>query len=137
MMVAFLQLALVRRLRHVRIGRRLAVAVLLMGIPFLALSVTGAMLIVVVTIILFTLGEIAWAAAAQMLIADMAPAGGEGRYLGVYAATLPAGTALGPLVGLRARSAWGDTGMWYANAGIALMAGSAYLVLSRFLRADE
>lgn len=117
-LVIALQLRVVTRLAAVPLPVQAAAAVLLMGLPFLLLPLSIAA--VAAALVLFTLGEVIWAPAAQTMVTDHAPPGREGAYLGAYAATLPIGLAAGPMIGFQTRAAWGDTAMWLVVAALAV-----------------
>jgi MFS family permease len=68
------------------------------------------------------LGEMLWVPPSQGLIARLAPESMRGAYLGASSGIWPIAFALGPLLGLQVRSAWGDTAMWCAVAGASAIA---------------
>lgn len=121
-LVVALQLRVVTRLAAVPLRTQAAAAVLLMGLPFLLLPLSIAA--TAAALVLFTLGEVIWAPAAQTMVAGHAPSGRQGAYLGAFAATLPIGLAAGPLIGFQTRAAWGDTAMWLVMAALALTAAA-------------
>ena len=123
-LVIALQLRVVARLRPVPLPTQAAAAVLLMGLPFLLLPLSIAA--IAAALVLFTLGEVIWAPAAQSMVTDHAPAGRQGAYLGAFAATLPVGLAAGPMIGFQVRAAWGDTAMWLVVAAAAVVAAALY-----------
>jgi predicted MFS family arabinose efflux permease len=126
-LVIFLQLRITQKVRRVALPLQVAAAVLFMGIPFLLIPLSGALTIVAIALILYTIGEIVWAPAAQSLVSECAPAGRQGAYLGAFATTLPIGQAIGPLIGLQVRAAWGDTAMWLINGAVTIGAAMIYL----------
>jgi predicted MFS family arabinose efflux permease len=126
-LVIALQLRVVTRLAAVPLPTQAAVAVLLMGLPFLLLPLSVAA--VVAALVLFTVGEVIWAPAAQTMVTDHAPPGRQGAYLGAFAATLPVGLAAGPMIGFQTRAVWGDTAMWLVIAAVAI--ASAALLARR------
>jgi len=126
-LVITLQLRVVEWLRRVPLPTQVAIAVLLMGGPFLLLPISSAIIIVAMMMVLYTMGEIIWAPAAQSLVSRHASADHQGAYLGAFAATLPIGLSLGPLIGFQIRAAWGDTAMWLVNGIIAAVAAMMYL----------
>jgi predicted MFS family arabinose efflux permease len=125
-LVIALQLRVTERLRRVPLSLQATAAVLLMGGPFVLLPVSTAVTVVAITLVLYTLGEVIWAPAAQSLVAGLAPPGRQGAYLGAFAATLPIGLAVGPLIDFQIRAAWGDTAMWVINGAIAVVAAAVY-----------
>ncbi|MEO9177089.1 MAG: MFS transporter, partial [Gaiellales bacterium] len=61
---------------------RLAVGVVAMGTPFLLVTVSAALPLVIVMLLIFVLGEMLWAPTSQALIARIAPDDLRGAYLG-------------------------------------------------------
>ena len=110
---------------------RLAVGVAAMATPFLLVSVSTALPLLILMLLLFVLGEMLWAPPAQGLIARMAPDDMRGAYIGASSAMWPAAFALGPLIGLQVRSALGDTAMWCSVAIIGALAIALYGVAER------
>jgi predicted MFS family arabinose efflux permease len=107
---------------------RLAIGIVAMGTPFLLVSVSTALPLLILMLLLFVLGEMLWAPPAQGLIARMAPDDMRGAYLGASGAMWPAAFALGPLIGLQVRSALGDAAMWVAIGLIGLVAILLYAI---------
>jgi MFS family permease len=110
---------------------RLAVGIVAMATPFLLVSVTTALPLLILMLLLFVLGEMLWGPPSQGLIARLAPDEMRGAYLGASGAMWPAAFALGPLIGLQIRSAFGDTAMWVGIALIGLAAIALYAVATR------
>lgn len=106
-LVIALQLRVVEWFRRVPLTTQVAVAVLLMGLPFLLLPVSSAVIAVSTMLVLYTVGEVLWAPAAQSLVSSHASAAHQSAYLGAFAATLPIGLSIGPLIGFQVRAAWG------------------------------
>jgi MFS family permease len=129
--VVLFQLRLTERVGKVSEFTRLAVGIAAMGTPFLLVSFSTALPLVVLLLLIFVLGEMLWAPPSQGLIARMAPDDMRGAYLGASGAMWPAAFALGPLIGLQVRSAFGDTAMWIAIAIIGAFAIVLYAVATR------
>jgi predicted MFS family arabinose efflux permease len=111
-MVTFFQLRLTRRVAHVPAVIKLAVAMLLMGLPFLLLSVSAALPVVLLVIFVFVIGEMLWVPTSQAVAAGLAPPDLRGAYLGAFSSMGAVGFALAPFTGLLVRDAGGDTAMW-------------------------
>ncbi len=111
-MVTIFQLRLTRRVEHIGPAKKLVVAMLLMGLPFLFLSVSSAIPVVLVVIFIFVIGEMLWVPTSQSIIAGLAPADVRGAYMGAFGSTGAAGFALAPFIGLQIREGGGDTAMW-------------------------
>jgi predicted MFS family arabinose efflux permease len=129
--IVALQLRVTRWTAAVPRGSKLAVAVLLMASPYLLLEVSAALGIIVVVLLVFVLGEMLWAPASEALIANMAPPGLRGLYLGTANAASWTGMALGPAVGLQARDRLGDAGMWLVVLAVGIVGAGLYLAACR------
>jgi MFS family permease len=123
--VVLFQIRLTSRLGGTGEFVRLAVGVAAMATPFLLLSVSAALPLLILMLVLFVLGEMLWVPPSQGLIARLAPEEKRGAYLGASGATWPAAFALGPLLGLQVRGAFGDSAMWVA---IAIVGGLAIIL---------
>jgi MFS family permease len=133
--IVALQLRITRWTAAVPRGRKLAVAVCLMASPYLALEVSAALAVVVAVLLVVVLGEMLWAPASEALVANMAPPGLRGVYLGTANAASWTGMALAPALGLQARAAFGDAGMWLVVLAVGIAGAAAYLVACRRVEA--
>ncbi len=129
--IVALQLRVTRWTSGVPRGRKLALAVLLMASPYLVLEVSAALAVVVAVLLVVVLGEMLWAPASEALIANMAPPGLRGLYLGTANAASWTGLALAPAVGLQARAQFGDAGMWIVVMAVGIAGASLYVVACR------
>jgi predicted MFS family arabinose efflux permease len=121
-MVTFLQLRLTRRFAAVPAAPKLIAAILLMGFPFLLLSVSAAIPVVALVIAVFVVGEMLWVPTSQSIAAGLAPADLRGAYMGAFSSMGAVGFALSPFAGLLVRGAYGDTTMWACYAGLSIVA---------------
>ena len=131
-MVTFLQLRLTRRLSHVPAAPKLVVAMLLMGFPFLLLSVSGALPMFAFVIFVFVVGEMLWVPTSQTVVAGLAPEDVRGAYMGAFGSTAAFGFALGPFVGLQLRGEYGDGAMWAFFAAVSVAAALTGAAAVRF-----
>jgi len=122
--VTLFQLRLTRRVSRVDPAAKLVVAMLLMGFPFLLLSLSSAIPVVVSVLLLFVLGEMLWVPTSQSVVAALAPVDIRGAYMGAFGATSAFGFALAPLFGLQIRASLGDTAMWVGFAAVAVVAAA-------------
>jgi predicted MFS family arabinose efflux permease len=120
-MVTFFQLRLTRRVAHVPAVVKLAVAMLLMGLPFLLLSLSAALPVVLLVIFVFVIGEMLWVPTSQAVAAGLAPADLRGAYMGAFSSMGAVGFALAPFTGLLVRDAGGDTAMWAFFAAMSIV----------------
>ncbi|HEX7254770.1 MAG TPA: MFS transporter [Gaiellaceae bacterium] len=129
--IVALQLRITRRTAATPRGLKLAAGVLLMASPYLALEVSAALPVVIAVLLVVVLGEMLWAPASEALIADLAPPELRGVYLGTANAASWLGLSLAPAVGLQARAAFGDSGMWLLLLAIGVTGAALYLVAWR------
>ena len=121
-LVTLFQLRLTRRVSHVPAAPKLVVAMLLMGLPFMLLSVSAAIPVVMLVITIFVIGEMLWVPTSQSIVASLAPADVRGAYMGAFGGTGAAGFALAPFFGLQVRDTFGDGAMWGMFAGLSVVA---------------
>ena len=123
-MVTIFQLRLTRRVSRYPAAPKLVVAMLLMGFPFLLLSVSAAVPVVLLVIVVFVIGEMLWVPTSQTIIAGLAPPDIRGAYMGAFGSGSAVGFALAPFFGLQIRSGYGDTAMWGFFAVASLVAAA-------------
>ena len=120
-MVTLFQLRITARTARVPASVKLSTAILLMGLPFLALTRTGALPVVAAVIFVFVIGEMLWIPTSQAVVARIAPADIRGAYIGAFGSTFAIGFALTPFIGLQVRGAAGDAAMWMLFTGLAVV----------------
>jgi len=131
-LVTLFQLRLTKRVERYPAAPRLALAMLLMGWPFLLLSVNASIAVMAVVILIFVLGEMLWIPTSQAIVAGLAPPDLRGAYMGAFASTSSAGFALGPFFGLQIRGGYGDTAMWGFFAAVSVVAALTGIVACRY-----
>ena len=122
LLVTIFQLRLTRRVTNIPAARKWAVAMLLMGFPFLLFGLSSALPLIVFVLVVFVIGEMLWVPTSQSIVAGLAPDDLRGAYMGAFGGTAAAGFALAPFLGLQVRGAAGDTAMWAAFAVAAVIA---------------
>lgn len=120
-MVTLFQLRLTARVVHVPASVKLTSSVLLMGLPFLLLTVTSSLGMVAIILFVFVIGEMLWIPTSQAVVARIAPADVRGAYIGAFSSTFAVGFALTPFAGLQVRGAYGDSAMWAMFATLSLV----------------
>lgn len=123
--VTLFQLRLIGWTSRVSSTVKLAVAMPLMGLPFLLLNVSSALPVVLVIVIVFVVGEMLWIPTSQAAVAAFAPADIRGAYMGAFGSSWAIAWSLGPFLGLQVRHTWGDSTMWACVALVSLLAGAA------------
>jgi MFS family permease len=137
--VVLFQIRFSARVEAVPAGRKIVLAMLLMGPPLLLLTVNHSLPMLVAVILIFVVGEMLWIPTSQVVVAAMAPPQLRGAYLGTAASMWSIAFALGPLIALQLLGRSGDMAMWAFLAGCALAAaplGVAALRLSVRLRGE-
>jgi predicted MFS family arabinose efflux permease len=122
--VTFFQLRLIRLLRPVPAALKLAVALPLMGFPFVLLRVVDAVPAVAAMILVFVVGEMLWVPTSQTIVAGLAPEDVRGAYMGAFGSMAAIGFALAPFLGLQIRAAYGDAAVWAAVAALSVVAAA-------------
>ena len=133
-LVTLFQLRLTRRVSHIPTAPKLVAAMLLMGLPFLLLSVSAAIPVVALVIFVFVIGEMLWVPTSQSVIAGLAPEDVRGAYMGAFGSTAAAGFALAPFFGLQVRDSFGDDAMWGMFAGLSVAAALLGAIACRGVR---
>ena len=132
LLVTLFQLRLTRRVERYPAAPKFALAMLLMGWPFLLLSLNSSVAVIAVVILIFVLGEMLWIPTSQAIAAGLAPADLRGAYMGAFASTSSAGFALGPFIGLQVRGGFGDSAMWGFFAGVAVIGAILGVIACRY-----
>jgi predicted MFS family arabinose efflux permease len=133
-LVTFGQLRLTRATARVSASVKLAIAMPLMGLPFLFLSVVDSVGAVAAMMVVFVVGEMLWVPTSQAVVAAFAPADIRGAYMGVFGSTSSVAFALTPFAGLQLRHAYGDEAMWAGLACISLVAAVGGALAARNAR---
>jgi MFS family permease len=123
-MVTLFQLRLTRWTARYPAAPKLALAMLLMGLPLLFLTVDASIPSFAIVIFVFVIGEMLWVPTSQAIVASLAPEDIRGAYMGAFSSTAAFGFALGPFLGLQLRGAFGDDAMWFFFAGISVAAAA-------------
>ena len=129
-LVTLFQLRLTRRVEHVSPAVKLAVAIPLMGFPFLLLLVSGSVPMIAAVVLIFVLGEMLWIPTSQTLAARLAPEHARGAYLGAFGAVGSVAWMVAPLVSLQLREVAGDAAVWLFFATISLAAAAGGVAAS-------
>lgn len=98
-LVLTLELPILSVVSRYRPERVLAVGTLLGGVGLGLTGFTTSMITLAATVLMWTLGEMLYAAIAQAHLVSLTPPGMVGRYQGLYGAAFAIGTGAGPAVG--------------------------------------
>jgi MFS family permease len=125
LLVVALQLPLTRLTSVVAPAARLFVAMLLMGLPFLALVGRASTATVAAVIVVFVLGEMIWMPTSQGVAARLAPPAVRGTYFGALAAMTGPAWTLAPFIALELRAHTGVPAVWFFFAAVAVAGAAA------------
>jgi MFS family permease len=120
LLVVLLQLRLTRISARVPTAERLALAILLMGLPFLTLAASGDVVVIACVIVVFIVGEMIWMPTSQSVAARLAPPAARGSYFGALAAMTGPAWSLAPLIALELRGHAGVASVWIFFAVVAV-----------------
>ena len=123
-------LPFIEKLAPVRV---FAAGMLIVGGGFAATAAAREAWHYMVTVAVWTLGEVAVTAVVSAMIADRAPDAHRGRYMSLVGLALALGAALGPALGARMLEVLGGTTLWL-SCGAICVAGASLL---RFVRTDD
>ncbi len=112
----------------------LAAAALLLGVGFGMNAWVGSIAGYVVTVTIWTLGEILFAAASSSLVADLAPAQLRGAYQGAFALAFTAAFAAAPAAGGYVIAHAGARGLWIGCLVVGVAVAAGFTTLSRHAR---
>jgi predicted MFS family arabinose efflux permease len=135
LLVTLFQIRITRSIAGYPAPPILVAALLTMGLPFLVLVWTQAVIALVLVIVVFVVGEMLWAPTSQAVVAGLAPEDLRGAYMGAFGSAPAIGFALAPLIGFQVRNSFGDDATWVMFAVLAVVAamlgGIALLGLAR------
>ncbi len=107
-----------------------AVASLLLGAGFGFTALATNLPLFVVSVVIWTLGEIAATSVSPTIIADLSPVELRGLYQGIFGAAWGLSYFLGPLAGGWIFENWGSTALWVGCLIVGFMIAFCYLALS-------
>ena len=116
--------------------RVMALGYLLIGAGFASNALTHSLASILITVILFTLGEMVAMPVAGAFVADLAPAHQRGLYLGTYGLVWSAAFICGPSIGMAVFSA-NPTALWLACGLLGLAAAGIIIAEPRSRRGYE
>jgi MFS family permease len=107
-----------------------AVAAVLMGLGFGFTALATNLPLFALSVVIWTLGEIASTSVAPTIIADLSPVELRGLYQGIFGAAWGLSYFIGPLAGGWIYERWGSTALWVGCLAIGFVIGLCYLALS-------
>ena len=131
LLVVTAQLRLTRATARLDAAARLGAAMLLMGLPFLALIAAPSVAVIAAVIVVFVVGEMLWIPTSQALAAELAPPRLRGTYFGTLAAMTGPAWTLVPLIALQMRATVGVAAVWLFFAIAAVVGATVGVAAAR------
>jgi MFS family permease len=128
--VIVLQPITIRWLARQRLVLVFAGGSVLLGLGFFLTLFARSIPAYAATVLLWTLGEIAFNAVGPALVADLAPVHLRGRYNGVFGTSFGAAALVAPIIGTLTLEHLGEGWLWSGCLVASAVAGGAILVLS-------
>jgi hypothetical protein len=129
--IALFEMPVVEALGGVRRLRAAALGFALMGVGFASVALGTHWMLLLASILLWTLGEILSGPQVSAFVADWAPVEARGRYLSLFQATFGMAVALNPILFLPLHARLGDRAFWPLLLLLALPAAAALLHLDK------
>lgn len=133
LLIVVLELPLSTLTQRFSIASVIATGFLLIGLGFGLIAVASTVLLLTMTVGIWTVGEMIHSPVSAAYVADLAPPHLRGRYQGTWGMAWSSGLILGPLLGTLLFS-WNSTGLWLV-CGVLGLASAFLIVLAS--RTDE
>ncbi|HZR43540.1 MAG TPA: MFS transporter [Ktedonobacteraceae bacterium] len=130
LLIVFLELPISMITQRFPMGPVIAIGFLLTGLGFGLLAFVSTFPLLLLTVGIWTLGEMVESPVASAYVANLAPSHLRGRYQGTFGMTWGSGLILGPLLGTLL-FAWSAKGLWLICTGLGLIAALLILIAER------
>ena len=107
----------------------LAISAVIMGVGFGLTAVASTVPFYMLTVVVWTLGEIGFNAVGPAMVADIAPAHLRGRYNGVIGMSFGAAALVAPLVGTQVFENYGETALWTGCLVLSIVSAAVTLAM--------
>ena len=125
-MIVAMEIPLTRLLQPWRPHRTLALGAALTAVGFGALGLVSTVGGVMLTVVLWTFGEMVASSISSAYVAELAPEEERGSYMGLYVAAFSIGFAVAPVVGMWSLDQLGRL-HWAAMAAVGMVAAGIFL----------
>ncbi len=133
--IVLIQPWLTARLIHRDPSRVVAFAALLTGVGFALHGVSAAIVVHIVAVLVWTIGEIVASPVHSTMVANLAPAEARGRYQGVFTMSFGMASFLGPLLGAAVLEDAGPDALWLGCLAVGAVTAAGYLLTAPARRA--
>ncbi len=136
LMIVALEVPLNLAMAHWPHRRALILGMLLTGIGFGAMGIAKSVAPLVATVVIWTFGEMITFPVGTAYLADLAPRGRMGEYMGAYSSTFSLSVIIGPWAGTAALDHFGSAATW-AGVFVCGLIAAAVTALTHPQAADE
>jgi predicted MFS family arabinose efflux permease len=136
LMIVALEVPLNLAMAHWPHRRALILGMLLTGIGFGAMGIAKSVAPLVATVVIWTFGEMITFPVGTAYLADLAPRGRMGEYMGAYSSTFSLSVIIGPWAGTAALDRFGSAATW-AGVFVCGLLAAAVTALTHPQAADE
>ena len=124
LLIVLLEVPLNLRMAHWSHRRALILGMVLTGIGFGAMGVARGAVAIAVTVVIWTFGEMIAFPVGTAYVADIAPPGRNGEYMGMFSSTFSLSIVLGPWAGTAALDRFGAAATWAAVLACGIVAAA-------------
>ncbi|MEV4754525.1 MFS transporter [Micromonospora sp. NPDC049559] len=130
MLIVVLQIPVTSLLKQRKRGMVLALSAVFAGAGFGLNGFAGTSVMVYsLSVLVWTLGEIAYAPASEAAVAELSGQRARGRYQGLFGSSVSVASFLAPLAGGLALDRWGGPALWFACAVVGAAAAVGFWAL--------
>ena len=115
----------------------MAAAALFLGLGFGFTAFASTLPLFMLSVAIWTVGEIVATSVAPTIIADLSPIELRGLFQGIFGSAWGLAYFLGPIIGGWIYEMWGASTLWLSSLGVGLLLCIAYLVLGRHAAARQ
>ena len=117
--------------------RAIAIASALLGLGFGFTALAGSLVMFMISVIIWTLGEIGATSVAPAIIADLSPVEMRGVYQGINGSAWGLANFIGPLAGGWVFEHLGSSILWTACLILGIIVAFCYLILGRYVKRER
>jgi MFS family permease len=107
----------------------LAVSAVIMGLGFGLTALASSVPIYMLTVVIWTIGEVGFNAVGPAMVADIAPPHLRGRYNGVIGMSFGAAAFIAPLAGTQVLENYGEPALWRGCLVVSIVSAAVILVM--------
>ncbi|MFB6440768.1 MDR family MFS transporter [Streptomyces sp. NPDC056411] len=130
-LIVALQIPVTRLIEHRSAGPLLVLSALLTGVGFGLTALADSVPFYVLTVCVWTLGEIINSPTQMSLVARLSPVQGRGRYQGVYTLSWSVAAFVAPLLGGVVIDRYGADAVWVGSLAVGALAAVGYAQVMR------